>query len=442
MTELVKRPLPVIGAPLRCHVATFGCRVNQADAEGILSALESSTFEHTSSPRDADLVIIQSCTVTHRSDADIRKLVHRIERENPRARVIVSGCYAQRDPDAVAALSGVHGVVGHASASDVLSVATRVLEGQTPLPLVLHRELDALGPDELPPVDPVTVLHDRTRPFVKIQDGCDAHCTYCIIPSVRGRARSASHERVLSAVRSLVEQGFIEIVLAGVHLGTYDDNGLGLADLVARALEVPGLGRLRVSCIEPMAFPMRLADLAASDARLAPHFHLPLQSGSDSVLKRMGRPYRSADYLEVMQELRRKVPRVCLGTDVIVGFPGESDDDFEETKRVCAESVDYVHAFSYSAREGAPSTRLGDELDPFTIKTRNSELRELSERLFALHLDAQLGKPLNVLTLGKSAGDTEALSDNYCPVRIRGAHPANRSLDVVPLLREGRSLVV
>ncbi|MBI4815500.1 MAG: tRNA (N(6)-L-threonylcarbamoyladenosine(37)-C(2))-methylthiotransferase MtaB [Deltaproteobacteria bacterium] len=427
---------------MKCHVATFGCRVNQADAEALLGELERARFQFTSTHEDADLVVIQSCTVTHRSDADIRKLVSRIERENPRAKVIVAGCYAQRDPAAVSALSGVHGVVGHASAAEVSDVVARVFDSSEALPIVAHRELDAIAPEDLPPVDPVTVLHDRTRPFVKIQDGCDAHCTYCIIPAVRGRARSARHAEVVRAVETLVLKGYFEIVLAGVHLGTYSDDGVGLTELVEEVLAVPGLGRLRLSCIEPMAFPMAIADLATHNPKLAPHFHLPLQSGSDSILKKMGRPYRGADYIETLQEIRRKVPRVCLGTDVIVGFPGESSDDFEATKRVCADSVDYVHAFSYSARAGAASTRLAGKIDPLTIKTRNAELRALSDRLFARHLEAQVGRALPVITLSAGDRDTEALSDNYCPVRIEGVSlPANLAILIAPTHREGRTLV-
>lgn len=426
----------------RYHVEPYGCRVNQADAEGIRARLEAADLRPAASSAEASVVVLHSCTVTHRSDADIRKAVHRVQRENPEARVIVSGCYAQRDPEAVAALPGTSAVVGHASPEAVADIARGLLRpdgpgpGRAPAPLVVRRELVKADPDDLPPVEPVAVVHDRTRPFVKIQDGCDAHCTYCVIPEVRGAARSAPPERVRRAVERLIADGYFEIVLAGVHLGTYGEHlrpRTTLHELVDHLLELPTLGRLRLSCIEPMAFPMALAQLAARDPRLAPHFHLPLQAGSDQVLKRMARPYRGADYVEVLQAIRSLLPRACLATDVIVGFPGETEEDFQATLRVVDESgLDYVHVFSYSDRPGVPSTRLPEKVGSQAIKDRARRLIELSRRRHTSFLDRQVGTCLAALSLEDPghAATRSALSDNYAKLRLDAAVPPNSELRV------------
>lgn len=427
----------------RYHVETFGCRVNQADGEGIRARLEEAALSPGASAQDADVVVLHSCTVTHRSDADLRKAVHRVQRENPAARVIVSGCYAQRDPGAVAALPGASAVVGHARPRDVAEVALGLLGEPTtstparaPGPLVIRRELVKADPEDLPPVDPVAVVHDRTRPFVKIQDGCDAHCTYCVIPEVRGAARSAPPDRVRRAVERLIADGYFEVVLTGVHLGTYGEHlrpPSSLTALVQDLLELPGLGRLRLSCIEPMAFQLELAERASSDPRLAPHFHLPLQSGSDAVLKRMARPYRGDDFVAVLQAIRGRLPRACLATDVIVGFPGESEEDFEATLRVVrASELDYVHVFSYSDRPGVPSTRLAGKVGSQTIKDRARRLIELSNERHRAFLDRQLGTKVAALSLETpGSGETRAaLSDNYAKVTLESPVPPNTELRV------------
>jgi threonylcarbamoyladenosine tRNA methylthiotransferase MtaB len=411
----------------RYYVATFGCRVNQADSAGIVGELERSDLVRTRDQNEADLIVLNTCTVTHRADTDVRKEVSRIRRENPSARVVVTGCFAQRDPNAVAAIEGVHAVVGNAHKSRLPILVEELCE-QPVQPIVLHSPME----DDVPPVEPHATVVDRTRPFIKIQDGCDATCTYCIIPSVRGPARSANMEDVLRTVRELVDQGWFEIVLTGVHLGTYRE---GLAELVRRVLELPDLGRLRMSCIEPMAFPIELADIAREDRRLAPHFHLPLQAGSDRILKRMVRPYRARDYVDQIAAVRARLPDVCIGTDVIVGFPGETDAEFHETMRVVEQTVDYVHVFSYSDREGTASTRLDGKIDPRVIKLRSDELHRLGDRLWTRHLDRQIGRVLPAVTLD----DRTALTENYCQVRVDATMP-NQPCSVRVVSREGRRL--
>lgn len=443
-----------MGAPRSYYVQTFGCRVNQADSAGLAVALDRGALERTEDRARADVVVLNTCTVTHRSDADVRKTVQRIQRENPQAEVIVTGCYAQRDPEGAAALPGVAAVIGNAHRSRLPVIASALLEQPTPPasrpPVVAHSPMLGVNPVELPPVEPVTTVLDRTRPFVKIQDGCDARCTYCIIPSVRGAARSAPPEAVLAATRELVAQGYVEIVLAGVHLGTYGRGfapPLGLDGLVRKILDIAELVRLRLSCIEPMAFPMGLADLAAQDPRLAPHFHLPLQSGHDRVLKRMVRPYRAADFADLIRQIRARVPHACVGTDVIVGFPGETEEEFEASQRFIEHEagLDYVHVFSYSDREGVPSTRLGAKVNPKRIKARSAALHAVSDRLWTRYLDGMVGQVRPAVSLKRHPADapfTEVLTDNFCPVQVLDAQlPRNRDVWVRITGRRGQKAV-
>jgi threonylcarbamoyladenosine tRNA methylthiotransferase MtaB len=435
----------------RYFVSTFGCRVNQADSQAIERSLEGGSLERTSSHHDADVVIINTCTVTHRSDTDVRKLVHRIQRDNPEARIVVTGCYAERDPRALAELPGMTAVVGNAHKDEIASIVDRLLEPRATktAPIVIHTAMDSLSKDALPPVNPVASVVDRTRPFVKIQDGCDAACTYCVIPEVRGGARSASPARVLEVVENLVRQGYFEIVLTGVHLGTYGlafDPPTSLSSLVRRALAIEGLGRLRLSSIEPMAFPIDLATVAAEDEKLAPHFHLPLQSGADRVLKRMARPYRAKDYAAIVAEVRRVLPGACLGTDVIVGFPGETDEEFDETCRFVEScGIDYVHVFSYSDRSGVPSTRLPNKVEPRIIKERSTLLHEIGRALWTRFLEQKIGRTLSAVTLERDVRRPErieALSDSYCPIECDDpALEPNRNVRFRITARSGDRLV-
>jgi len=404
--------------------------VNQADSEGIVAELAARGLASADDHKSADVVIINSCTVTHRSDADVRKLVARVHRENPGAKVVITGCYAQRDPDALVKIKGTSAVVGHSNAHELGDVVAKLVKEAPTEPIILRGDLD-----DLPPLSATAVAHDRTRPFVKIQDGCDARCTYCVIPSVRGPARSAPPEQVLDSIAKLIARGDQEIVLTGVHLGKYP----AFVDLVKSALALPGLKRLRLSSIEPMAFDKELVTLARDDARLAPHFHLPLQSGSDRVLKRMNRPYRSRDFAEIVRHIRAELPDACIGTDVITGFPGETDEEAQASAEMIA-TVDYAHVFSYSDRPGVPSTRLPDKIDPATIKARAAISQRASDASWARFLDRFVGRELEVLTLQSPPGVTHALSPHYCPVHIAGEIAPNTQLSVRVERRDGARL--
>lgn len=433
----------------RYFVATYGCRVNQADTAEVVNRLENSQLTRTQDQKEADVVVLNTCTVTHRSDTDVRKAVARLQRENPAAKVIVTGCYAQRDPQALVDLKGVSAVLGNAHKSRLPIVVDQLMQApaQDSLPIVAHSAMDAHAPEDLP-VEPVTTVVDRTRPFLKIQDGCDAHCTYCIIPEVRGSARSALPEKVLETVRQLIDQNYFEVVLTGIHLGTYGaalKEFVSLEELVARILEIKELGRLRMSCIEPMAFPVELARMARDDRRLAPHFHLPLQSGNDRVLKRMVRPYKASEFQELLDQVRNYTPEACLGTDVIVGFPGETDEEFQDTLDFVENSgLDYVHVFSYSDRSGTPSTKLGPKVDPRIIKERSGALHRLGDKLWDRYLNKQVGQVLPSIVLEKSAkkpGYARALAENFCNIQMIDPQLAAGSpVEVLIEGREGKTL--
>ena len=430
-------------------VETFGCRVNQADTAGLVFELENSALKRAESRKNANVVILNTCTVTHRADVDVRKAVHRIKRENPSTKVIVTGCYAQRDPQAAQRIEGVSAVIGNSHKHTLPIVADNLVHhAPSGEASILQTSMEQLTSGELPPVKPTATVVDRTRPFVKIQDGCNATCTYCVIPSVRGPARSAPEEKALNTVKTLVNQGFKEIVLTGVHLGTYGaalTPKSSLSSLVRRMLTLPNLFRLRLSCIEPMAFPVELAAIAKEDPRLAPHFHLPLQSGDNQTLKRMVRPYRTEQFQALLDTVREQLPKACLGTDVIVGFPGETDEAFQTTLDFIEDSgLNYVHVFSYSDREGTASTRLGNKVEPRIVKERSVRLHKLAEQLWHKFLESRVGETRKVVSLERNPKDTRfvrALSDDYCPVRLEGPDLAPNQVYAVSLLRREQNIL-
>jgi threonylcarbamoyladenosine tRNA methylthiotransferase MtaB len=402
-------------------LSTFGCRCNQADSAGIRARLCGSSLHEAGNSRDADLIVVNSCTVTRRADQQVRQTVRRLHRENPEARIVVTGCYAQRDPETLAVIPGVSLVLGNADRDRLAEVwhdkprlGAHIL--RTPLPamgeMLTVRETDT-GP--------------KTRPYVKIQDGCDARCAYCIVPSVRGPGRSAAPEDILGEIRRLVAAGYQEIVLTGVHLGTYGrrlPQPAQLTELLRRILEIPGLGRIRLSSIEPMDFDCSLATLAAGHPAFAHHFHIPLQSGSDRILRRMRRPYSAARFLDLLQHIQANLPIVGLGTDVLVGFPGETDADFEATCEIVRQSpLAYLHVFPFSPREGTEACTMPGQVGPGVLRDRCHALRDLSAMKNLAFRQRFVGRVLPAISLAieEGMGESVALTGNYIHTRISGA---------------------
>lgn len=413
------------------RIVTLGCKLNQADSSALearLKALGLSQLapggggaERHDARDGADLVILNTCTVTSGADREARQIARRLRRANPDATLIATGCYAERDRRDLAAVAGVDHVVGMRDQADRIGELA-ALEFDIPFDRG-ERTTGSFGAtDACDPLDPAV---QRTRAYVKIQDGCDLRCAYCIIPSVRGDSRSLAPDEVARRIARLCDAGYREIVFTGVNTGDYGrdlDPPLRLHDLLERALALPGLGRIRLNSLEPKTVTPEIVRLmAASDGRLARHIQIPLQSGCDAVLARMRRNYRTADYARVMERLRRAAPAIGLGADVIVGFPGESDGEFEATCRFIEESpLNYLHVFSYSPRPGTPAAELPEQIPPRIIKERSARLRALGRVLSHRFRARFVGRTLPILTLRglRPDGRLRALSDNFIDLGV------------------------
>jgi threonylcarbamoyladenosine tRNA methylthiotransferase MtaB len=370
---------------------------------------------------DADLVILNSCTVTSAADEDLRHTVRRVNRENPEARILVTGCYAQRAPEEIAALPGVQWVVGNSDKTAIPDLVADELghyHGQIHVHDIFAQHDFLSAPVE-------DAAGDRARPNLKIQDGCNNRCSFCVIPYVRGRSRSMPAEQVLEQVRGLA-RNYREVVLSGVNLGRWGrepGSAMRLVGLVRRILGETPVERLRLSSVEPMDFSDELLGLMAESDRIAKHVHAPLQSGSDTVLRRMHRKYRPRHYADRVTKARAWMPEAAIGADVMTGFPGESEAEFEETFQfIDSLPFTYLHVFTYSARPGTPAAEAPGQVPMPVRKERNRRLRELAERKNAAFRAGFVGQNLSVVTLGEGR---MALSSNYLKVELLGESEAN-----------------
>ena len=437
-------------------IENFGCRATDADAAAIRHELLNSGFTLVPNHDSASIVVLNTCTVTAAADSQAREAVRKIHAANPRARVIVTGCYAQRAPAELAAIPGVACVVGNSHQAEIPDLARKFAAGITPesrggaadfIPVDTLRgnisgtgatkifvgDFSALSSMKFAPA--AFMAGDRTRPILKVQDGCNNRCSYCVIPLVRGRSRSLPADQAVSQIRELAHAGVKEIVLSGINLGSYGRDlapRVDLAGLIRRILGETSIQMLRFSSIEPQDITEDFVCLIASSARLAPHFHVPLQSGSDRILKAMHRWYRTAHYSERVQVIRRLLPDAAIGADVIAGFPGETDEDFRATTELIGDlPFTYLHVFSFSARPGTAGAALGNPVPAKVIRERARALRALARQKSADFRASQSGRVLRALTLARGGeGWTEAITGNYLKVRVPGQHPANRWLDV------------
>ena len=384
-------------------IENFGCRATEADAAALRRELLASGLTLADDHSHADFVVLNTCTVTAAADSQAREAMRKIHRANPAARIIVTGCYAQRAPEELAALEGV--ALGRRkfapgansrpsrrcarthrrSATDFVPLA-RLDDDAMSLARgpakILTGDIFAQTGVNIPLSAPVEAAPgDRTRPILKIQDGCNNRCSYCVIPFVRGRSRSLLPDAVVDEVRALVNAGASEIVLSGINLGSYGRDlapRAALGDVVRRILDETDLEQLRFSSIEPQDVTEDFVALVASSPRLAPHFHVPLQSGSDRILRAMHRWYRAAHYAERIELIRRLLPDAAIGADVIVGFPGETDADFDTTAQFIERlPFTYLHVFSFSERPGTAAEHFGDQVPPRMIRERARALRAL-----------------------------------------------------------------
>jgi len=410
--------------------ATLGCRLNQVDGQEMQAALGANGFRAVPFGEPADVVVVNTCTVTARADFSDRQTIQRAVRGNPRARVVVTGCWAQTDPETVARVRGVDLVVGNADKGRLPEMVADLLDGQL-VSRVRVSDIRAVRTLAPAPVSDVP----RTRAFVKVQDGCQHRCAFCIVPLARGASRSRDPQVVLDQVRWLVEAGHAEVVLTGVDLGHYGFDltpRTTLAALLHAMVEVPGLRWIRLSSVLPSYFTPELLEIVTGSSVIAPHLHIPLQSGSDRVLRRMRRPYTVAMYRALVERLAAAIPDLGLGADVIVGFPGETDAEFEATQAlVTALPFTYLHVFGYSDRRATEAERLDGHLEARVITARSRTLRALSRTKSLEFRRKLLGTVHEVLVLERrdgGAGALVGLTGNYVEVLFDGPDALRRRL--------------
>jgi threonylcarbamoyladenosine tRNA methylthiotransferase MtaB len=404
---------------------TLGCRLNQVDTQELQGTLEARGYRTVTSAGDADVVVVNTCTVTARADFSDRQAIRRAGRLNPEARIVVTGCWAQVNPGAVAGVPGVDLVVGNGDKQRLPDLLDRLLAGERGAEPETHvGGLESAR--ELTPA-PLGRVAGRSRAFLKLQDGCQHRCAFCVVPLARGVSRSREAGAVLDQARALVEAGHPEVVLTGVDLGHYGADLLPRTTLAAllRALgEVRGLRWIRTSSLLPAYFTPDLLDVVTRSPRVAPHLHVPLQSGSDRVLRRMRRPYTSAMYRGLVDTLAGAIPRLGLGADVIVGFPGERDVDFEQTMAlVDALPLTYLHVFPYSDRPGTEASGLDGHLAPGVVTERAGRLRALGRAKNLAFRRGLVGRTEDVLVLetrDRASGRLVGLTGNYVEVRFDG----------------------
>ena len=412
-------------------IATLGCKVNKYDSAVIHKLLEGAEYSFVPFDQQADIYIVNTCTVTKRADYQSRQLIRRSHRLNQDALIIVTGCYAQRAPQEIKEIQGVDYTVGVGEKGRIVDL----INGSP------GKEVSSEITNDIP------AFPEHTRAFLKVQDGCDSYCSYCVVPYARGRSKSLQKEETIRNISKLTELGYREIVLTGIHLGSYGWDLMPPTRLsnLLRSIEHEGIScRIRLSSIEPTEFDDDLIDLISSSPIICNHLHIPLQSGADEVLKRMNRPYSSELFKELVKKLVSAIPDLNIGVDVIVGFPGESHENFTNTVSVIEElPIGYLHVFPYSRRPGTPAADFPDQVDSKTIKNRGKILRGIGNRKREEFYRRFLGKRLSVLIESKRDVDTKYLkgfSRNYIPVLIDvGDDTVNEEIPVtITKVRDGK----
>ncbi len=417
-----------MSAPVTVALATLGCRLNQVESREIGALLEGRGFRVVEPAAAAQVYVINTCTVTGRADFSDRQLIRRIARENPDAYLVVTGCYAQTDPQAVSAIAGVDLVLGNQEKYRLPELLGSLTKRARPAVAVTD-----IGGARNVPIAPLARVGGRSRAFVKIQDGCQHRCAFCIVPAARGRSRSQERKVVLDQVRARVAAGCLDVTLTGVDIGHYGWDlypRTTLAALLRELAEVEDLRRLRLSSVLPSYFTPELLDAVTTLPVIAPHLHLPLQSGSDRVLRLMRRPYHTAMYRALVDRLAAAIPALGLGADVIVGHPGETEEDFEATMRfVEALPFSSLHVFAYSDRKGTEAARRPDHVPPALIRERSARLRRLGARkslAFRTGLVGRRREAVVLATRDRRTGLLAGLTDNYVEVLFEGPDTLGR----------------
>jgi MiaB-like tRNA modifying enzyme len=431
------------------YIENFGCRAAQADGSAIERQLSIRGMERVKAADQADIVVLNTCTVTAAADHDARAAVRRIRRQRPEVKILVTGCYAQRAPDEIAQLDGVTWVVGNSHKHLIGEIVSETVRRATPPDLHFLPLKNLFASFEPTPslyvgdifahtelvTAPVFDGTERTRPNLKVQDGCDNRCSFCVIPSVRGQSRSLPLDSVLHEIANLERAGYREIVISGINLGRWGRDFSQpdrFVHLLRTILERSSIDKLRLSSIEPMDWKDELIGLVASSPRIAKHVHMPLQSGSDRILRKMHRKYRPWHYAEKIEKARKLMPDAAIGGDVMTGFPGESDELFEECRSfIAALPFTYLHVFTYSPRPGTPAALSSEQVPLALARERNRILRELAAEKNLQFRKGFVARTIEAITLAEStANATTALSDNFLKVEVQGRHPSNRWIKV------------
>jgi threonylcarbamoyladenosine tRNA methylthiotransferase MtaB len=423
---------------------TFGCRLNQYDTETIRTLLdEFGGWRSVPFREQADVYVVNTCSVTARADATCRKAIRRIHAERPQSAIVVTGCYAQRAPREIAELPGVRLIVGAAERGGIAQKMQQMPQHELEIAVSPIAEASEF-------VDvAITEMMEHSRAFVKVQEGCNESCSFCIVPQTRGASRSRKFESVLAQVRQLLASGYLEVVLTGVHLGDYGldlpDNRRMLNDLVRAILAMPELKRFRLSSIEPASIGDELIELMAGHEKFARHFHIPLQSASNAVLSRMKRRYTAEQFVQLIEKIAGAIPDCGIGTDVICGFPGESDVHFQQTFDCLTElPITYLHPFTYSVRPGSEAEAYGDQVSGDVKKRRTRALKRLARDKQQAFRQRHVGKTMPVLLESSRKGDQSQLAgwtDNYLRVELGEGKTAGDIEEVRIVSLDGEQLL-
>lgn len=431
----------------RMAIYTLGCKVNQYESEAVTSIFELNGYEIVTFDQNSDVYIINTCTVTSLSDRKSRQTIRKTKKSNPDAIVVVMGCYAQTSSDEVLKIPEVNLVIGTKDRSKIIEYIARVVDGECKINAV-ENIMSSRNFEELK----VSSYKERTRACLKIQEGCSQFCSYCIIPYARGPIRSRDPEAIIEEVKELSENGFIEIVLTGIHLASYgkDLKTTNLLDIIQRISMIEGIKRIRIGSLEPTTITEEFAKAASQIKKLCPHYHLSLQSGCDNTLKAMNRKYTTQQYREAVRLLKKYIPDVALTTDIMVGFPGETQEDFETSLDfACEMGFSKIHVFKYSPRHGTPAAEFDDQVSPQEKEKRSQLMIELSDNLEKQYFESYVGKDMEVLyeqEMHNRKGYMEGLTKNYIRViseggmELKGTLINTRLEKINGLLFEGKIL--
>lgn len=424
---------------------TLGCRVNQYDTDAMRGLFIQSGYTPVDFDEKADIYVINTCSVTNMGERKSRQLIRKAKRTNEDAYIIVTGCYAQLAPEAIATIDGVNLVIGTNNRHRVVELVEQLESTEKQISIV-RNIMEQATFEEMPLYGNEI---DKARAFMKIQEGCNNYCTFCIIPYTRGNLKSRRVEDIVKEAKRLVEHGYHEIVLTGIHLGNYGIELLekpNLAHVVKALLEIPGLERIRLGSIESVEVSEELVDLMAKDPRFCTHLHLPLQAGSDHILKLMNRHYNLQEFKDLIARLRSRIPGLAITTDIIAGFPGETDEDFEETMRTVEEiGFTHIHAFPYSKREGTPAATMEDQVPEAVKKTRVALLKSLGQKGLQKFAEQMIGKPAEILIEREEDGYYLGFTNEYIHGKIKKgttAHDVGTIIGGTVTAFDGETLII